>query len=100
MSSDEVVYRMEVRFNAIYVIESLPLKDAKTGRDLYDEVIYPSTVQLPEIHTEFIRVQSAQEFAAALAVVARNAILYKHLPILHLEMHGSDTGIGFADDTH
>ena len=39
----EMVYRTELRFNAIHVIESLRPGDRKTGEDLYDSIIFPRT---------------------------------------------------------
>ena len=99
MTSDRILYRTEVRFNSIYVIESLPDGDPKTGRDLYDQVIYPATLQLPGIHTQFLSAPTSGAFLGALAEVGRNVRLYNHIPILHIEAHGSDDGIGLADGT-
>jgi hypothetical protein len=40
------MYRTELHFNAISVIESLGLGEPKTGRDLYDSVVFPATLTL------------------------------------------------------
>ena len=100
MSEDQTVYRTEVRFNAIYVVESLPPGDLKTGRALYDDIIYPATIQLAGVHTQFISAPSHDAFIQALATVGRAVRLSHHLPILHLETHGSTDGVALGDGTH
>jgi hypothetical protein len=99
MADDVTLYRTEARVNAIYVIESLPPGDLKTGRDLYDEVIFPATRSLDGMHTEFQSVKSEDELARALAVVARAVHLSGRKPIVHFETHGSEDGITLADGT-
>lgn len=98
-SGDEPLYKTEVRFNAVYVIESLPLKDYKTGRELYDEVVFPATTQLDGLQTKYVRVESRDELARALADISRAVHLDGHRPIVHFETHGYEEGIGLADGT-
>jgi hypothetical protein len=96
---DPALYRTEARFNAIYVIESLPEGDSKTGQALYDEVVFPGTMRLDGLETKFVRVETPDDLAGALADVTRAVHLSGRLPILHFEMHGYDSGIALADGT-
>lgn len=96
---DEVLYNTTVRFNSIYVLQSLGEGEAKTGRDLYDSVIYPAKVRLGEMHTEFLEVPTSEALVAALRAVAHSAKVGNHHPILHVEAHGGPGGIELADGT-
>ena len=97
MDSDSVVSRTVIDFNSIYVIESLPDGDLKTGRDLYDSIVFPESGKLDGIHTEFSVARTQTELARRLAVIGRNAKLGNHKPIIHIEAHGTEDGIALAD---
>jgi hypothetical protein len=99
VAKDDVIYRTEVVFNAIYVIESLRLRDPKTGSDLYDNVIYPATRQLDGLYTQFRTAQNITELVQRLADVGRDVRREGRLPLIHLEAHGTDDGIMLADET-
>lgn len=97
MAVDEPVYRTVVRFNSVYVIESLPLGDPKTGRDLYDLVVYPARQKLDGLETRFVSVQNRDDLMQCLADIAREVRDYHRLPVIHIEAHGTDNGIQLAD---
>ena len=92
-----IVSQTIVRFNAIYVMESLASGEAKTGQDLFDTVVYPETRKLDRLHAEFCSVNDRTEFEAKLRQIAIAARRANHLPVLHLEAHGFDEGIQLAD---
>lgn len=96
---DEVVYRTHFKFNSVYLIESLPSGDAKTGETLYDTVIYPQTRSLDQCFTNFRRVHGESDLLLALAEIRNNAKEGNHKPILHIEAHGDEDGIQLADGT-
>lgn len=99
MDDDPIVSRTTVRFNSVYVIESLPDGELKTGRDLYDSIVFPASQKLDGVYTEFLRAYTRQDFARHLAEIKRGAALGNHHPIIHIEAHGSQDGIAMADGT-
>jgi hypothetical protein len=92
----ETVYRTELRFNAIYVIESLPPGDQKTGEELYDSIIFPRTRDLEGCYTQYLKVSDEGELRAALRQIATTCRDANHLPFVHLEAHGGDGGIDLS----
>jgi hypothetical protein len=96
--SDPYVYRTELRFNAIYIIESLPEGDFKSGEALYDNIVYPRVSQkLDGAYTQFSRVDNKRQLHAKLREIDRAARVGNHQPIIHFEAHGFDRGIELAD---
>ena len=68
----EMVYRTQLRFNAIYVLESLRPGERKTGEDLYDSSIFPRTRELEGCFTRYLRVNDEGELRAAFRQIAKN----------------------------
>jgi hypothetical protein len=96
--SDPTVYQTQLLFNAIYIIESLPEGDFKSGQSLYDDIVYPRISQdLGGAYTEFSRVQNERELHAKLRQIDSAARSANHLPIIHFEAHGFDQGMELAD---
>lgn len=96
---DEILYKTEVRFNAIYVLESLPPGELKTGEDLYDAVINPQSSHLPGAFTQYRQIQNRGDLIHCLTEIGRNIADANHHPILHLEVHGNDDGVRLRDGT-
>ena len=80
-------------FNIVHIIESLRPGDHHTGRRLYDDLAPLADASTPPVKARYNPVQSRTEFLALLESIAIDARRYSHLPILHLEAHGSSTGI-------
>lgn len=95
--NDDAVYGTMVRFNVIYVLESLGPGELKTGSDLFDSVIYPATLRLPGMHAEYSRVENENALMMKLTHIAHAASVGNHLPIVHVEAHGGLDGIELAD---
>lgn len=93
----EMVYRTELRFNAIHVIESLRPGDRKTGEDLYDSIIFPRTRGLEGCYTKYRKVEDEGQLRSALREIATVCREANHLPLIHIEAHGSDDGIELTD---
>jgi hypothetical protein len=99
--SEEVpLYRTEVRFNAVYVLESLAPGEPKTGQDLFDLAVYPGTVSLEGMHAEFTPIANEEALLKRLSEIAYAARVGNHLPIVHLEAHGGSDGIELADGAY
>jgi hypothetical protein len=95
--SDEIVSRTEVRFNAIYVLESLRDGDPKTGQSLFDEIVFPHTRTLEGVEAECWRVRNEKELRARLREIERRTRSEGRRPIVHFETHGFDRGLELAD---
>lgn len=99
-TDDAIVYRTELRFNSIYVIESLRDGEPKTGQDLYDSVIGPGASSFgTSMHKQVVAVRTENDLLAQLAVIAYAARRANHHPIIHIEAHGDESGIQLADGT-
>jgi hypothetical protein len=95
--TDQVVYTTKLLFNSVYVIESLPPGDSKTGEDLYDVVVFPKSRALEGLQTDFSRVANEAELTRKLLAIAHAAKVANHHPIIHLETHGTESGIALGD---
>ena len=99
-ADDNIVYRTHFKFNAIYVLESLPDGELKTGASLFDDVIHPQkTASLEDVYIRFEQVTSRRKLLTVLSEIRKNARSANHKPIIHIEAHGSDAGIQLADGT-
>jgi hypothetical protein len=81
-----------VRFNAVYVIESLREGERRTGSDLYDNVIGPAAFNRQGLDTHLFSVRSRAEFLATLSDIEERAH-HGRAPVLHLEAHGNPEGL-------
>jgi hypothetical protein len=85
-----------LRFNRLYIIESLEPHEVKTGQILFEylqPIIEEADFDLPMGH---YTTESAQGFRDILAELLTNS-QQGHLPWLHIECHGSDEGLEFAN---
>lgn len=87
-------------FNRIYVIESLPIGDRPTGTELYDDLLRWRSDQVPNLSVSFHSPKSKSEFFTLLQSIYDAIIKEDVMPILHLEMHGTEemTGLCTATD--
>jgi hypothetical protein len=95
--ADAPLYRTEIRFNSIYVLESLRPGEAKTGEELYDAVIYPGKSVHDDMHAQFERVPTKRDLVRQLTLIAQAAQQANHRPIIHIEAHGGSDGIQLTD---
>jgi hypothetical protein len=95
----ETVYKTGLRFNAVYVIESMGPGQPKLGEDLYDHVVLPSKLVLEELYTEYSFVAGELQLHAKLQSILDAAKSANHLPIIHFEAHGGEGGIELADES-
>jgi hypothetical protein len=96
MAKDETVYRTAVRFNSIYVVESLPEGDLRTGREIFEQILMPAEFKIDGLVVEHTFVETKEEFVRCLRRIADAAAVANRLPIVHLETHGTRDGISLA----
>ncbi|MFN8582684.1 MAG: hypothetical protein U0163_17120 [Gemmatimonadaceae bacterium] len=95
---DEFVYT-GLRFNAVYVIESMGGGQPKLGADLYDQVVFPTRVTLEGLYTDYSFVADEVQLHAKLRSILAAARAANHLPIIHFEAHCGEGGVQLADET-
>src|SRR5262249_3961098 len=86
----------DVYYNTIYVIESLPDGEWKTGTELYNRVIKPGASKEVGLFTSFTSVSDKREFIEALSSIAADCSDNCRGPLLHIESHGDDDGLVVA----
>ena len=79
--------------NRIYVIESLRDNDNKTGTKLYNNILSQSWC----ISSKLYIVEDKKGWDDAINLIKEDCSTIGVSPIIHLEIHGSELGIGFAD---
>lgn len=87
-------------FGKIYIIEWLAKGDAKTGWDLFGEVQPLGLMTKPRVDVQFTQVQSKAELIATIRGICDDFRITKKLPLLHIETHGFENGIGATRDDH
>lgn len=97
----------KVYFNKIYIIESLRAEDRKTGRELSEDSLHYALMAANndaagkevKLSSEYHFVESGNDFTKILDKVLSECISDGVGPVLHLEIHGSKSGLRFADDS-
>ena len=83
-------------FNKLYVIESLRPEDRKTGKELYEDLLRYQELRFPELKVEYRSVAGKNEWDALMNEIAIDCEQNGSQPILHLEIHGSETKEGLV----
>ena len=84
------------KFNSVYVLESLPDCDRKTGRDLFENCIFPLGKLNKNLHTSLYQPFKKSEFLSVLKTIKSDCLNNSRIPILHIEAHGNDNSIYIA----
>jgi len=83
-----------VDFNALTLIESLRPGERTTGTELYNAL---RSVKGFPVDLFFVTMTKKQEFLDHLKMVQHEARTLDHWPILHVEIHGNQNGLGFTN---
>jgi hypothetical protein len=90
-------YQTRLDFNHIVIIESLPNDEPKTGTDLHHFLSTMPSVRKLKINLLLCSVQSATEFHDLMRNLIEATKYRDLLPMIHVECHGSEDGLHFAD---
>lgn len=90
-------YQTTLSFDSVVVIESLPEDELWSGTELFEDTIQPAWFADPTFVVELYQPQSRREFQETLETIAGLVAEHSSSPILHLETHGSSSGMRFAD---
>ena len=88
-----MVKEQRISFDIVHIIESLRSVDYHTGRRLFEDLEPITLTAIPQVTSRFSPVHTRNEFLHLLRSIAEDARLHSHSPILHIEAHGSSTGI-------
>src|SRR5438876_4698715 len=80
-------------FNSVYAIQFLRSADPKTGEELFRRVLEPGAAAAG-VHARLFDVASREEFFDAMLAIIDECREKRRGPILHLETHGDDSGLG------
>lgn len=90
--NNDFLIKINIQYNSIIVIQSLRPNDRPTGEELYNDIISRFT-QLNSTTSSFHVVETRLEFLILFQTIADAVKTKNLLPILHLEIHGDDTGM-------
>jgi hypothetical protein len=93
----EPVYTTTFTFNSVVVIESLPPGEFRSGRDLFETTMAPAAHADPGLLCDLYQPTSRLEFLGVLRAIQQDAQQHDVSPIIHIETHGDEAGIGLAD---
>jgi hypothetical protein len=93
-----MVNEQRLSFDIVHIIETLGPGDYHTGRRLFEDLEPITSTATPQVTTHFSPVRSRAEFLELLRSIAEDARLHSHSPILHIEAHGSASGIQVSSD--
>lgn len=86
-----------MRFNQILVVDSVPIGERNTARNLHADVAMRAKLVEEAPAVVYLRVESSDHFLAVLDQLIAAVEQHQHVPILHIECHGSQEGLQFAD---
>jgi hypothetical protein len=92
--------KIGLRYSKIYVIQSLPDGDQKTGEDLYYDKLLHKQFASKVITCEYFSIESKAEFISKLDHISAEVRNRGEYPIIHFELHGNQDGFRFRNGGH
>lgn len=80
---------MQIKFNRIYIIESLQSGERKTGTELHDDLLKWKNVQHPDFESVLKSPTNRNEFFSLCDEILDKCINEHISPIIHFEIHGA-----------
>lgn len=84
---------MELNFNKIYVIESLPDNETKTGTNLHNDIIRRKIWGKEDYYSELEIINSKNDFFSLFEQIKTEIKEQNIIPFLHFEIHGNPSGL-------
>lgn len=81
----------------LFIIESLPAIDRKTGKELYEDCLYWHFLKDNEIRATYKFVSNIDELQSYLFEINHNVIQKGIAPLLHFEFHGNENFFTLKD---
>lgn len=86
----------DIKFNTLYIIESLKDGELKTGYSLYEDLKLQEYVH-EHVRVEYKEPKSSAEWNAVLSDILNDCKGQEIYPIIHLEVHGEEYGIELSN---
>lgn len=83
-------------FNTFWIIESLADGEMKTGTRLYEDTFTEICRRHENLNVHLEQPSNKQEFVECLKKICSDVENNKNFPIIHLECHGGEAGLGLA----
>ena len=83
-------------FNSVLVLESLSAGEPATGQDLSNNVLAQYATGPTSIHFAYTPIPDLNSFLAVIATITADVRQKDVRPVLHIETHGGDDGLGLA----
>ncbi len=87
----------ESLFNKLWIIESLPDGDLKTGQNLLDNQLAHVKLIQPDLEVAFERLKTKEQLLQVLKVIRDETKDNGSYPMIHFECHGCPDGLGAAN---
>lgn len=87
------------RFNQILVVDSIPVGDRNTAKRLMEDLGSYSVAYPPSPAVRYVRVETSDEFIELINICRKDALKQDIIPMLHIECHGGEDGLQFADES-
>lgn len=84
----------------MHIVEWLRPGDLKTGWDLYEMLEPIGIAARPEVPVTFRRVSTRAQLVAVVRTLRDEFATNGRIPLLHIETHGNDEGIGVSKEEH
>lgn len=88
-----VPVRREVRFNRVYVIQSLDSDEKQTGSILYNDFLRWQHHQLNKLSAELIEIKSKEHLIITFDQIRKKIYTNTYYPYIHFEVHGTPEGL-------
>lgn len=85
--------KREVRFNRVYVLQSLDSDERQTGSILYDDLLRWQYHQLDKLSAELVEINSREQLIEVFELIRSNISTNTYYPYIHFEIHGSHKGL-------
>lgn len=87
------MYNTSSSFDSVFIVESLPDGELKTGLEVFDRVIRPHTFNNPGLLSEVYQPKTKREFVGVLRHINSLSAKFGRAPFLQLDCHGSRAGL-------
>jgi hypothetical protein len=84
----------QMTLGVVHIVEWLNAGDATTGESLFHELQAMGAVSTPPVAVDFHRIDTRDELVALMRHFEGEYQQTRQTPILHIETHGDDNGIG------
>ena len=85
------------RFNQILVVDSIPTGEINTAKRLFEDLKTYASAYSPSPAVRYLRVESGDELIQCVLKCRKDADKHDIIPMLHIECHGDEDGLQFAD---